>query len=386
MATPTDTDTAIRSLIPARIDRLPWSSVSHADGHRLGRGLDSRRPRDHDRQRRRGHAEPTRDARPLVGRGRIARHGLPGRRSGRCAVLRAPVRQARSTQSVHGHARRLPARQRPDRADPRQRCRAGSRSSTSPGSSPGMGIGGEYAAINSAIDELIPARYRGRVDIAVNGTYWAGAILGTLGHVRLPQVDGPQPGVAARLPDRPGAGPGDSGGAAAPSRESALAGDERPRGRRPRSRSPTSSTRWRPPAPRCRGSTRAKAIELRPTEKIGYLALTRVLFREYPKRVDPGRLADDQPVVPLQRDLLHLHLGARQVLRRRLGVDAALPDRLRGRQSGRPVDHRALLRHDRPQEDDRGYLCVVRCAAGGQRRTVQRRGAQRASPRPSPGA
>jgi MFS family permease len=45
----------------------------------------------------------------------------------------------------------------------------------------GMGIGGEYAAINSAIDELIPAGYRGRVDIAVNGTYWAGAILGTLG-------------------------------------------------------------------------------------------------------------------------------------------------------------------------------------------------------------
>ena len=45
----------------------------------------------------------------------------------------------------------------------------------------GMGIGGEYAAINSAIDELIPARFRGRVDIVVNGTYWAGAILGTLG-------------------------------------------------------------------------------------------------------------------------------------------------------------------------------------------------------------
>jgi MFS family permease len=43
----------------------------------------------------------------------------------------------------------------------------------------GTGIGGEYAAINSAIDELIPARYRGRVDIAVNGTYWAGAIIGT---------------------------------------------------------------------------------------------------------------------------------------------------------------------------------------------------------------
>lgn len=44
----------------------------------------------------------------------------------------------------------------------------------------GMGIGGEYAAINSAIDEMIPSHYRGRVDIAINGTYWGGALLGTL--------------------------------------------------------------------------------------------------------------------------------------------------------------------------------------------------------------
>src|SRR3954469_13642333 len=36
----------------------------------------------------------------------------------------------------------------------------------------GTGIGGEYTAINSAIDELIPSKYRGRIDIAVNGTYW----------------------------------------------------------------------------------------------------------------------------------------------------------------------------------------------------------------------
>jgi MFS family permease len=42
----------------------------------------------------------------------------------------------------------------------------------------GMGIGGEYAAINSAIDELIPAKYRGHVDIAINGTYWGGAAIG----------------------------------------------------------------------------------------------------------------------------------------------------------------------------------------------------------------
>ena len=43
----------------------------------------------------------------------------------------------------------------------------------------GMGIGGEYAAINSAIDEMMPARYRGRVDVRINGTYWAGSILGS---------------------------------------------------------------------------------------------------------------------------------------------------------------------------------------------------------------
>lgn len=42
----------------------------------------------------------------------------------------------------------------------------------------GFGIGGEYAAINSAIDELIPARLRGRVDLAVNGTFWVGAAIG----------------------------------------------------------------------------------------------------------------------------------------------------------------------------------------------------------------
>jgi MFS family permease len=45
----------------------------------------------------------------------------------------------------------------------------------------GMGIGGEYAAINSAIDELIPARNRGRVDLAINGSYWVGAAIGGLG-------------------------------------------------------------------------------------------------------------------------------------------------------------------------------------------------------------
>ncbi len=45
----------------------------------------------------------------------------------------------------------------------------------------GSGIGGEYAAINSAIDELIPARVRGRVDLIINGTYWVGSAAGAAG-------------------------------------------------------------------------------------------------------------------------------------------------------------------------------------------------------------
>ncbi|MFF7902096.1 MULTISPECIES: MFS transporter [unclassified Streptomyces] len=44
----------------------------------------------------------------------------------------------------------------------------------------GFGIGGEYAAINSAIDELIPAAYRGRVDLIINGSFWVGAVGGSL--------------------------------------------------------------------------------------------------------------------------------------------------------------------------------------------------------------
>ena len=51
----------------------------------------------------------------------------------------------------------------------------------------GTGIGGEYAAINSAIDELIPAKYRGRVDIAINGSFWVGAAGGSL--LTIPLLD-----------------------------------------------------------------------------------------------------------------------------------------------------------------------------------------------------
>ncbi len=51
----------------------------------------------------------------------------------------------------------------------------------------GAGIGGEYAAINSAIDELIPKKFRGRTDIAINGSFWVGAAAGAL--LTIPLLD-----------------------------------------------------------------------------------------------------------------------------------------------------------------------------------------------------
>ena len=147
----------------------------------------------------------------------------------------------------------------------------------------GMGIGGEYAAINSAIDELIPARFRGRVDIAVNGTYWAGAILGTLGTFvflkainlsigwRLAFLIGPVLAlvivfVRRHLPESP--------------RWQVMNGraDEAERTITFIEHTIQSTGAPLPPV------DDTKAIELLPAEKIGYLALTRVLFRVYPSR------------------------------------------------------------------------------------------------------
>src|SRR5829696_8677395 len=151
----------------------------------------------------------------------------------------------------------------------------------------GMGIGGEYAAINSAIDELIPARYRGRVDIMVNGTYWAGAIIGTLGtYIFLNQLD---PGIAWRVAFLLG-----------PVLGLVIIFVRRHL---------TESPRWQVmhgyeadaeatidyieheveaggrELPKVSDD---KAVEIKPTEKIGYFALARLLFKEYPQRAIYG--------------------------------------------------------------------------------------------------
>jgi MFS family permease len=147
----------------------------------------------------------------------------------------------------------------------------------------GMGIGGEYAAINSAIDELIPSRYRGRVDIAVNGTYWGGAFLATLitlglinnlpvGYSwRIAFLAGPALGfliifVRRNLPESPRwllmQGRVDEA-------EAAVAEIER---------NSIQGGGW------CDDVDESQAIEIRPAQQIGFVALARTLFATYPRR------------------------------------------------------------------------------------------------------
>jgi MFS family permease len=147
----------------------------------------------------------------------------------------------------------------------------------------GMGIGGEYAAINSAIDEMIPAKYRGRVDLAVNGTYWAGAILGTiatlflLNHVapawgwRIAYLVGPVLAlviiyVRRNLPESP--------------RWQVMHGKA--------SEAEASIQEIENDVAATKGALppvdQSRELEIRPTERLGYLALLKVLFQHYPTR------------------------------------------------------------------------------------------------------
>jgi MFS family permease len=147
----------------------------------------------------------------------------------------------------------------------------------------GMGIGGEYAAINSAIDEMIPAKHRGRVDLAVNGTYWAGAILGTvvtvwvLNHFaadwgwRAAFLVGPVLAliiiyVRQSLPESP--------------RWQIMHGRQK-EAEASIAQIEKDVEATRGPLPPVDAS---RVLEIRPTERLSYLTLVKVLFRHYPTR------------------------------------------------------------------------------------------------------
>lgn len=72
----------------------------------------------------------------------------------------------------------------------------------------GAGIGGEYTAINSTIQELVPARYRGRTDLIVNGSFWIGAAIGAVSAIVLLDPTVIDPELGWRLAFLTGAGLG----------------------------------------------------------------------------------------------------------------------------------------------------------------------------------
>src|SRR5262249_21049193 len=151
----------------------------------------------------------------------------------------------------------------------------------------GMGIGGQYAAINSAIDEMMPSKYRGRVDIWINGTYWAGAIIGSFASLiflnafasnvrwRPPFLTGPVPALSVTYVGR----------------------------------TLPESTRWLMTHGRVEEAERElakieqaaiaagqtleevsddKAIELVPEKRYGYVRFLGLVFHQYPKRAILG--------------------------------------------------------------------------------------------------
>ena len=270
------------STIPARLDRLPWSRWHWRVVIALGVAwvLDGLEVTIVGSHRQRAASGPTRSGLSAAQIGWAGSLYVAGAVIGALFFGRLADRLGRKRLFL-ADARRLHGRDRRHRVLDRTSGRfAFCRFLT------GVGIGGEYAAINSAIDELIPARVRGRVDLAINGSFWIGAALGALLSLVLldPRVLGPRAwaGASASLLGAVLAR-GDPAGAPLRAREPALAAGARPRRRGRAHRRADRGERRGAMAGRSRRCRRGRhPCAARGCRRCGEVA--HVLLRRYPRR------------------------------------------------------------------------------------------------------
>src|SRR5690606_680555 len=196
----------------------------------------------------------------------------------------------------------------------------------------GMGIGGEYAAINSAIDELIPARNRGQTDLAINGSYWIGAALGSLVAVLLLNEDLLSADLGWRLAFGLGGLLGLGGTHRRPDRGRGAPSDPARAARTGRSGDRTAARRHPVQGDRRRGGAAVPAS----------------------RRSRSGALR--RTGVPVQRDRLRPGHASQRLLRHRIRLGPLLPGPLRHRQLPRATPPRPAVRHRGQKADDRGHL------------------------------
>ncbi len=250
----------------------------------------------------------------------------------------------------------------------------------------GAGIGGEYAAVNATIQELIPARRRGFTDLVVNGSFWLGAAVGAIGALvvldpavmpaeygwRFAFIIGGVLGLIVLLlrrflPESPRwlMTHGDPAEA-----ERVVAEIEQ--------RVERETGRPLPPVPH-------QKLLLRTDIHEWFGPATRALFSDYRRRADTRHRADGGAGVLLQRGVLHLRADPQAVLWDQVGRHRLVHAAVRGGEFPRAAGPRATVRYAWSAADDHLDLRALRHPDGADRLAVRHSACWTRCSRPWPG-